>query len=91
MGYDRVKKKPTAALLSDSPFIHLDVTARFFVLKPVIGSSLPVTIVKKGDAHLGCLLYEIFNVSVVCPSAGRSRLGLGETVQVTVVSCKDQE
>ena len=86
LGYTEVKKQPHGALLADSPFVHLDVTAKFFVFKPVAGASLSVSVIKKSSGHLGALLNDVFNVSVTCSSSAKDRIQLGDTILVTVVS-----
>ena len=86
LGYSEIKKQPHGALLADSPFVHIDVTAKFFVFKPVVGASLSVSVIKKSSGHLGALLNDIFNVSVTCSSSAKDRIQLGDNILVTVVS-----
>ena len=51
MGFEKVKKKSSGNLVSDTPFIHIDITGTFFVLKPSVGEVLEVMVIKN------CLLY----------------------------------
>ena len=86
MGFDKVKRRKTGALVTDTPFIHLDVTGVFYVFRPVVGATLAVTVTKKSASHLGGLIHDVFNVSINSSAAAVARVGLGDTVAVTVVS-----
>ena len=39
MGFEKVHKKGEANLISDPPFLHVDVVGTFFVLRPVVGET----------------------------------------------------
>ena len=86
MGFEKVKKKSSGNLVSDSPFIHIDITGTFFVLKPSVGEILEVTVIKKGDGHLGALLHDVFNVSIFDNKLAKRDINLGDSVLVKVVS-----
>ena len=86
MGFDKVKKKSSGNLVSDTPFIHIDITGTFFVLKPSVGEVLEVTVIKKGDGHLGALLHDVFNVSIFDSKLAKRDINLGDSVLVKVVS-----
>ena len=88
MGFEKVHKKGEANLISDPPFLHVDVVGTFFVLRPVVGETLEVTIVKKGVCHLGALLHDVFSVSVYGNNLEKNLkdINLGDSVLVKVVS-----
>ena len=62
MGFEKVHKKGKANLISDTPFLHVDVVGTFFVLRPVAGETLEVIVIKKGVGHLDALLHDVFSV-----------------------------
>ena len=88
MGFEKVKKTSNANLISDTPFIHIDITGTFFVLKLNVGEVLEATVINKGDSHLGALLHDVFNVSIFGKNLTRGDINLGDSVLVTVVSFK---
>ncbi|XP_065225037.1 DNA-directed RNA polymerase I subunit RPA43 [Planococcus citri] len=49
---------------------RLNVTciADIYVFKPQCGSILSAIVNKKSDSHLGCIMYDIFNVSIIKPT-----------------------
>ena len=85
MGFEKVKKMSSGNLVSDTPFIHIDITGTFFVLKPS-GEVLEVTVIKKGNGHLGALLHDVFNVSIFDSKIAKRDINLGDSVLVKVVS-----
>ena len=86
MGFEKVHKKGKANLISDTPFLHVDVVGTFFVLRPVVGETLEVTVVKKGVGHLDALLHDVFSVSVYGDNLEKKDIKLGDSVLVKVVS-----
>jgi len=84
MGFEKVRKKSNANLISDTPFLHIDVVGTFFVLRPVIGETLEVTVIKKGSGHLGALLHDVFSVSVYGNNLEKKDINLGDSVLVKV-------
>ena len=86
MGFEKVRKKSNANLISDTPFLHIDVVGTFYVLRPVIGETLEVTVIKKGLGHLGALLHDVFSVSVCGNNLEKKDINLGDSVLVKVVS-----
>ena len=86
MGFEKVKKMSSGNLVSDTPFIHIDITGTFFVLKPSVGEVLEVTVIKKGEGHLGALLHDVFNVSIFDSKLAKRDINLGDSVLVKVVS-----
>jgi len=55
----------TGRLVSDSPAIHVEVTGHFYIFSPQIGSVLPATVNKMSEKHIGCLIHETFNISLM--------------------------
>ena len=85
MGFEKVKKRGSGNLVSDTPFIHIDITGTFFILKLSVGEVLEVTVIKKGDGHLGALLHDVFNVSIIDNKLVKRDINLGDSVLVKVV------
>ena len=67
-------------------FLHVDVVGTFFVLRPVVGETLEVTVVKKGVGHLDALLHDVFSVLVYGDNLEKKDIKLGDSVLVKVVS-----
>jgi len=84
MGFEKVKKRGSGNLVSDTPFIHIDITGTFFILKLSVGEVLEVTVIKKGDGHLGALLHDVFNVSIIDNKLVKRDINLGDSVLVKV-------
>lgn len=83
LGYSRPRLTArTAHLLHDQPYIHLDVRADFFVFTPTRGCVLSGVVNKKSSDHLGCLVHDTFNVSLV----GRRAEQEGEVVRIEVTA-----
>eukprot|EP00092_Neocalanus_flemingeri_P096024 GFUD01122208.1.p1 GENE.GFUD01122208.1~~GFUD01122208.1.p1 ORF type:complete len:504 (+),score=159.74 GFUD01122208.1:58-1569(+) len=93
LGYDDVKlKKSTGSLYTDQPHIHIDIQAIFYVFCPSPGKFLLGSVNKKSVGHVGCLVHDAFNASIICPSdtptkswAG-GKLVVGQVVRFRVVS-----
>lgn len=71
----------TGHILHDQPYIHLDVSATFYVFTPKVGDMVHGVVNKRSGGHLGCLLYDTFNVSLL---AGVEKVTLGEHVELEV-------
>merc|ERR1719452_125535 len=66
LGYDQLKLTTrTGGLMYDSPAVHITIQGRFFLFNPEIGSTLPGVVNKKSPGHLGCLVHDTFNVSLL--------------------------
>lgn len=52
-------------ILDEHPHIHFDLSYSAYVFRPLLGSILYGIVNKIGMDHVGCLLYDCFNVSVI--------------------------
>lgn len=52
-------------ILDEQPHVHFEVTYYATIFRPVLGSVFCGTVNKVGVDHVGCLLYDCFNVTVV--------------------------
>jgi len=74
LGYDQIKlTSRTGALVYDSPAVHINVEGNFFLFSPDIGDKIPGVVNKKSPGHLGCLVHDTFNVSLI---AGETEKGI---------------
>jgi len=87
LGYDRLKlTSRTGALVYDSPAVHIDVEGEFFLFTPEVGEKLPGVVNKKSPGHIGCLVHDTFNVSLLAGEMERDvRVGQGVVLEVTRV------
>lgn len=60
--------------------MHIDIQADFYIFKPEIGKFLKGIVNKKSRSHLGCLVYQLFNVSL--PSEEGDDGWMGDSVSV---------
>jgi len=84
LGYDQLKLTSRAgALLYDSPAVHIDVQGRFFLFSPEVGVQLPGVVNKKSKGHLGCLVHDTFNVSLLAGEKEKHVM-VGQKVNIEV-------
>jgi len=66
LGWDNLKLSvSTGLLIADTPSVHVDVNGDFFVFSPEIGSILPGVVNKRSERHVGCLVHNTFNISLM--------------------------
>ena len=75
--------QPTGRLVSDSPAIHVEVTGSFYIFSPQIGSVLPARVNKMSEKHIGCLIHETFNISLMGDRMDSS-VTTGEVISIEV-------
>ena len=75
--------QPTGRLVSDSPAIHVEVTGSFYIFSPQIGSVLPARVNKMSEKHIGCLIHETFNISLMGDRMDSS-VTTGEVIMIEV-------
>jgi len=86
LGYDQVKlKKSTGAMYSDQPHIHVDIQAIFFIFTPSTGNFLLGTVNKKSDGHVGVLVHDTFNASILKSGSTPVKTWAGSKVSVGMV------
>jgi len=73
----------TGVLVSDSPAIHVEVTGLFYIFSPQIGSVLPAKVNKRSEKHIGCLIHETFNISLMGDRMDSS-VSPGEVIMIEV-------
>eukprot|EP00090_Calanus_glacialis_P008489 TRINITY_DN16846_c0_g1_i1.p1 TRINITY_DN16846_c0_g1~~TRINITY_DN16846_c0_g1_i1.p1 ORF type:complete len:275 (-),score=109.52 TRINITY_DN16846_c0_g1_i1:70-852(-) len=84
LGYDQLKlTSRTGALVYDSPQVHIDVQGMFFLFSPEIGGKIPGVVNKKSPGHLGCLVHDTFNVSLLA-GEGEKEVKVGSQVMMEV-------
>ncbi|XP_029167711.1 uncharacterized protein MAL13P1.304 [Nylanderia fulva] len=67
-------------LLYDSPFIHVDIEADFYLFRPMVGSYLKGIVNKKGLDHIVVLVHKIYTVSI--PKPDDVEEWLGDSVEI---------
>ncbi|KAL0126223.1 hypothetical protein PUN28_004979 [Cardiocondyla obscurior] len=66
--------------LYDSPFIHIDIEADFYLFRPTIGSFLKGVVKKKGLDHIVLLVHKVYTVSI--PKPDDIEEWTGESVEI---------
>ncbi|KAM0731300.1 DNA-directed RNA polymerase I subunit RPA43 [Formica fusca] len=67
-------------LLYDSPFIHVDIEADFYLFRPMVGSFLKGIVNKKGLDHIVVLVHKIYTISI--PKPDNMEEWLGDSVEI---------
>ncbi|XP_038060388.1 DNA-directed RNA polymerase I subunit RPA43-like [Patiria miniata] len=66
LAYGNVKLlQSSGVIVDDSPFIHFDVKFDAVVFNPKIGSLLKCVVIEQASDHVGCLVHDWFNVSLL--------------------------
>jgi len=73
----------TGLLIADTPSVHVDIVGQFFVFSPVVGCVLPGKVNKKSAGHIGCLVHQTFNVSLICDNTKGVKIGDIIMIEVT--------
>jgi DNA-directed RNA polymerase I subunit RPA43 len=75
-GYKNIKfLSEEGHICDDSSFIHINIQADFFIFKPSIGKVIEGVVSKKSKDHVGCLVHNIFNVSLPRPKHVENWIG----------------
>lgn len=84
LGWEGLRcSQSTGRLVSDSPAIHVEVTGCFYIFSPLIGSVLPAEVNKLSEKHIGCLIHETFNISLMGDRMDSS-VSTGEVIMIEV-------
>ena len=76
LGYHNVKVLGyDGSINSDTCFIHIDAEVEFYIFRPEVGSILNGVVNKKSKDHVGCLVHQVFNVSLPKIKGGGKWLG----------------
>lgn len=68
LGYENVRLLSDVGELNyDNCFVHVNVLADFYIFRPTVGSQLHGVVNKKSKDHVGCLVFNHFNVSIPKP------------------------
>ncbi|KYQ50581.1 DNA-directed RNA polymerase I subunit RPA43 [Trachymyrmex zeteki] len=67
-------------LFYDSPFIHVDIEADFYLFRPKVGSFLKGIVNKKNLDYIVMLVHKIYTVSI--PKPDNTEQWLGESVEI---------
>jgi len=93
LGYDNIKlKKTTGSMYNDQPHIHIDIQATFYIFCPTPATCLLGTVNKISQGHVGVLVHDTFNASILksadvpVKSWAGSKLVVGKVVKFKVVS-----
>lgn len=73
----------TGLLIADSPAVHVDVSGTFYTFSPRVGSVVPGLVNKKSEKHIGCLVHDTFNISLMGERTDQS-VEVGDTIMIEV-------
>ena len=71
-------------IAGDSPYIHVNVEGCVYLFNPEVGSKIVGKVIKKTAGHIGCLVHETFNVSLLCDKRQFNTIQLNELVAIRV-------
>ena len=71
-------------IAGDSPYIHVNVEGQVYLFNPDVGSKIFGKVIKKTTGHIGCLVHETFNVSLLCDKRQFNAIQLNELVAIRV-------
>ncbi|KMQ90080.1 dna-directed rna polymerase i subunit rpa43 [Lasius niger] len=77
-------------LLYDSPFIHIDIEADFYLFRPMVGSFLKGIVNKKGLDHIVVLVHKIYTISIPKPDSMEEWLGDSVEIGQEIRCCVNQ-
>ncbi|XP_070150989.1 asparagine-rich protein [Polyergus mexicanus] len=77
-------------LLYDSPFIHVDIEADFYLFRPMVGSFLKGIVNKKGLDHIVVLVHKIYTISIPKPDSMEEWLGDSVEIGQEIRCCINQ-
>lgn len=81
LGHDNIVLQTSNGVINnDSCYIHMNMEGDFYVFKPEVGRLLKGVVNKKSRSHVGCLVYQLFNVSL--PRQEYEEEWLGDNVAV---------
>ena len=63
--------------------MHVDVSGTFYTFSPRVGSVVPGLVNKKSEKHIGCLVHDTFNISLMGERTDQS-VEVGDTIMIEV-------
>ncbi|KAL1516791.1 hypothetical protein ABEB36_000649 [Hypothenemus hampei] len=83
LGFENLKLLSSlGAIGPDNCYIHIDIQGWFFVFQPQIGLKMTGTVTRTTKNHIGCLVYNTFNISLPKPPIGEDEDWIGNGVCV---------
>nr|XP_037277509.1 DNA-directed RNA polymerase I subunit RPA43-like [Rhipicephalus microplus] len=91
LGYENLKfVEASGMIIDDQPFVHRDVVGDFQVFRPETGSIVRAHINRMSKSHVGCLVHDWINLSILLPpnpSPELSRyLNMGQEILCKITS-----
>lgn len=84
LGWSDLKlSSSTGMLLADTACVHVNVVGQFYVFTPKIGAVLSGVVNKKSAGHVGCLVHDTFNVSLMSERTDKS-VDIGDTIMIQI-------